>query len=68
MTPSAMTRYIAGVHVRYMYLIEKTFCRVKLENHKQCDTMGFWEDDTGKLEMISNTVSHHRTFHVILYY
>ena len=28
----------------------RKLCRVKRENHKRCDTMGFWEDGTDKLD------------------
>ena len=33
-----------------IYLTEKNNCRVKGENLKRCETMGFWEDGTSKLE------------------
>ena len=40
---------------------------MKRENYKRCDTMGFWEDDTGNLEtrfrlLIFNIFSFRRTF------
>ena len=48
----------------------KKRCRVIRENHRRCDTMGFWEDGTGKLEtrfrlLFFNTFSLRITFQSI---
>ena len=51
-------------------LNEKLY-RVKRENHERCDTIGFWEDGTGKHEtrfrlLIFNRFSLRRTFQSIV--
>ena len=52
-----------------IYTLLKKLCRVKGENHKRCDTMGFWEGGTDKLEtrirlLIFNIFSLLRTFQI----
>ena len=56
-----------------LYIPIEKLSRVKRENHKRCDTMGFWDGGTGKLEtrvrlLIFNILFLRSTFQSIVSY